>query len=71
MKSIVVTSSAYIDFGLENNDKDPKFEDGDHVSLVSLEDGDHSNIFAECYAPKGSEEAFVIKKVKILYHGYM
>ena len=66
MKSIVVTSSAYIDFGLENNDKDPKFEDGDHVSLSK-----HSNIFAECYAPKGSEEAFVIKKVKILYHGYM
>ena len=31
MKTIDVKKIACIDFGIENNDKDPKFEAGDHV----------------------------------------
>ena len=31
MKPIVVQTSTYIDFGVENNDTDPKFEVDDHV----------------------------------------
>ena len=26
-------SGAYVDFGIGNNDKDPKFEAGDHVMI--------------------------------------
>ena len=59
MKPINVKSSTYIDFGIENNDKDPKFEVGDHV-LISK----HRNIFAKVYAPILSEGVFMIKKVK-------
>ena len=33
MKSIDVKSSTCILFGAENNDKDPKFEVGDHVRI--------------------------------------
>ena len=31
IKPIVVQTSTYIDFGVENNDADPKFEVDDHV----------------------------------------
>ena len=50
MKSIDVKSSTCIVFGAENNDKDPKFEVGDHVRISK-----YKNILAE---------VFVIKKVK-------
>ena len=33
MKPVDVNSSTYIDFGLENNEKHPKFEVGDHVRI--------------------------------------
>ena len=33
MKPIDVKSSKYIDFGIENNDKDPKFEIDDYVRI--------------------------------------
>ena len=28
-----VRPSTYIDFGIKNNDRDPKFEDGEHVRI--------------------------------------
>ena len=59
MKPIDVKSSTYIDFGIENKDKDAKFEVGDHVRLSKCK-----NIFAKGYAPNCSEEVFLIKKVK-------
>ena len=59
MKSVDVKSSTYIDFGTENNDKDPKFKVGDHVRISKLK-----NIFAKDYLPNYSEAVFVIKKVK-------
>ena len=59
MKFSYVRSSMYIDFGVENNDKDPKFEVGVHVRI-----SDYENIFFIFYTPNCSEELFVIKKVK-------
>ena len=38
----------------------PKFKAGDHVIIPK-----YRNIFAKRYTPNWSEEAFVIKKVKI------
>ena len=48
----------YIDFGVENNDKDSKFKVGNHVALLKYE-----NIFAKGYTPNWSEDVFVSKKV--------
>ena len=59
MKSIDIKDNAYIDFGKEVNDKDPKFQFGDHVRISK-----YKNIFAKGYTPNWSEEAFVIKEVK-------
>ena len=50
-------SSTYIDFGIENNEKDRKFKFGDHAKISKT-------IFAKIYAPNYREEAFVIKKFK-------
>ena len=33
MKPVNVKSSTYIDFDIENNDKNPKFMVGDHVRI--------------------------------------
>ena len=52
-----VKSSSHIDFGVENNDEDHKFEVGDHVRTSK-----YRNIFAKTYTPNWSEEEFIIKK---------
>ena len=57
MKPVNVKISTYIDFGIENNEKDPKFKVGDHVRISK-----YKNIFAECYNQNWSEEVFAIKK---------
>ena len=59
MKPVYVKSSTYIDFGIENNEKDPKFKIGDHVRISQ-----YKNIFAKGYTPNWSELVFVIKNVK-------
>ena len=53
MKPIDAKSSIYIyiDFDVENNDKDCKFKVADHMK-----------IFVKCYAPNWSEEDFVNNK---------
>ena len=43
MKPVDVKSSIYIEFGVENNNKNPKFEVGDHVRISKCK-----NIFAKC-----------------------
>ena len=58
MKPIHVKTSTYIDFGLENNQKDPNFKDGDHARISK-----YKNIFDTGYTQYWSE-AFVIKKIK-------
>ena len=59
MKPIKVNSSIYIDFGKENNDKNPKVKLGDHVRISK-----YKNTSAKCYVSYCSEEGFVIKNVK-------
>ena len=66
MKPIDVKNNTYIDFGKENNNKDPKFQVGDHIRISK-----YKNISVKVYAPNWSEEVFIIKKSKTLFHGHM
>ena len=59
MKPIDLKRNAYIDFGKEVNDKDPKLKVGDHVRISK-----YKSIFAKGYTPYWSEEVFVIKQIK-------
>ena len=59
MKSADVNSSAYVDFGVKNNDNDPKFMVGNHVRISK-----YQNIFAKDCVQNWSEEVFMIKKFK-------
>lgn len=58
IKPIVVDSQTYIDFDLENEEK---CKVGNHVKISKYKN----------YEPNWSDEAFVIKKLKILYHGHV
>ena len=66
MKPSDVKLCTYIDFGVENNDKDSKLEVGDLVRISK-----YKNIFAKNYSTNWSEEDFFIKHVKILCYGHM
>ena len=55
MNPFDVKTSKHLDFGMGNNDKDPKFK---------IYDPKIKNIFAKGYASVWSEVGFVIKKVK-------
>ena len=59
MKPLNVRDNTYINFGKEVNDKDPKFQAGDHVKISK-----YKNVFAKGYIPNWSEEIFVISKIK-------
>ena len=59
MKPANVKSSTYINFGVENNEKDPKFEVGDQIRISK-----YRKFFAKGYTPHWTEEVFVIKKDK-------
>ena len=59
MKPANLNSNTDNDFDVGNNDKDSKFEVGDHVTISK-----YKSIFAKFYGPNWSEEAFTIKKVK-------
>ena len=59
MKPVDVKSNAYIDYGKEINNKDPKFKIADIVRISK-----YKNIFAKGWIPNWSEEVFVIKKVE-------
>ena len=58
MKPIDVKSRIYVDFDIENSDKDPKFKVGYNVRISK-----YKNIFAKGYTLNWPEEIFVIKKV--------
>ena len=51
MKPIDVKSSTYIDFAVETNDRNPKFELGDYVRTSKFKD-----IFKKGYTPDWSED---------------
>ena len=57
MKPVDVKSTTCNDSAIENNDKDPKFKVGDHVSK-------YKNICAQRFIPNWSEDVFEIQKVK-------
>ena len=59
MKPVDVKGNAYINFGKEVNDKDPKFKIGDHVRISK-----NKNIFAKGHVPNWSEEDFIIIRIK-------
>ena len=59
IKPVNVKDNTYIDFGKESDNKDPKFEVGDHVRISK-----YKNIFAKGYTPYLPKEVFVIKKVE-------
>ena len=50
MKPIDVKSSFYAEYYVDSNEKDPKFEVGDHVRIPMCK-----NIFAKGHAPNWSE----------------
>ena len=59
MKPIDAKNNTYININKEVNDKDPKFQSGDHIRT-----SEYKNIFAKGYTPNWSEEVFVIKETK-------
>ena len=58
-KPIDVTSNNYIEYNVNSNKKDPKFQVGGHLRISK-----DKNIFAIAYAPIWSEEICIIKKVR-------
>ena len=62
MKPVDVKPKIYTDFGIKNNDKQPKFEVGNHVRISK-----YKNILAKGYVPNQFEEAIKNLK-KILFH---
>ena len=59
MKPIVVKSNYFAEYNEESNEKDPKFKVDEDVRISK-----YKNIFAKGYAPNGSGEIFVVKKIK-------
>ena len=59
MKPIDVTSDSYAEYKEGSNEKDPKFKVGDRVRISK-----YKNIFAEGYIQHGSDEIFVVIKIK-------
>ena len=58
MKPVDVKDNTYIDFVKKSNNKDLKFQVGNHVRISK-----YKSIFAKGYTPNWSEKFFVIKKV--------
>ena len=57
MKPFNVKQATYIDFNVENNDKDPKVKACDHVRISK-----YIYFFQKSCTPNWSKDAFVIKK---------
>ena len=61
MNHVDVNSGTYTDFGVENNDKDPKFEYGDHWKISKCK---KISAIPKVYSPNQLEDVFVIINVK-------
>ena len=64
LKPVNVKLSTYINFGVENNDGDTKFEVGNRVRISK-----DKNVLAKCYALSLSEGVLWLKKLKIICCG--
>ena len=59
IKPVDVKDNTYINFSKDVNDKDPKFQVGDHVRISK-----YKNIFGKVYISNLSEDTFAISKIK-------
>ena len=59
MKPVDVKSDSFAEYNEESNEKDPKFNVGDHVRISK-----YKNMFAKGYKSNWSEEIFIIKRIK-------
>ena len=59
MKPIDVKSDPYAKYSVDSNEKDRKFQVGDHVRASKCK-----NIFAKRYTSNWSAEVFVISKIE-------
>ena len=59
MKPNDVKPDSYAEYNVDSNDKDSKFQAGDHVKISK-----YKNIFAKGYTSNWSEDVFVISKIK-------
>ena len=68
MKTVDVKYNTYIDSMKlsRTNDKDPNFKVGDHVRISN-----YKKILAKEYTPNLSGEVFIMKKLKMQFHGHM
>ena len=57
MKPVDVGDDSFAEYNEKSNEKDPKFNVGDHVRISKFK-----NVFAKSYTPNWSEEIFVVKK---------
>ena len=55
IKHVDVKSGNYVEYNVNFNDKDPKFQVVDHLRISK-----NKNIFSKGYTPNWSEEIFVI-----------
>ena len=66
IKPVDVEDNTYIDSMELHPIKDPKFKVGDHLRISK-----YRNMFTKGYKLNWSEEVFIIKKLKIQFHGHM
>ena len=59
MEAVDVSSDSYAKYNEDSNEKDPKFNVGDHVRIPK-----YKNVFAKGYTQNWSEEVFIITKIK-------
>ena len=59
LKPLDVGDDYFAEYNEESNEKNPKFNVGDHVSISKFK-----NIFSKGYTPNWSEESFIVKKNK-------
>ena len=57
MKPVNVKSNSYLEYNVNSNDKDPKFQVGDHVRISKYKS------ILQGYTKNWSKEVFIIKKV--------
>ena len=63
MKPIDVEYDSFAEYNKDSNEKDRKFNVGDHVRVSNFK-----NVFAKGYTPNWSEEIFIVKKMKNTVH---
>ena len=66
IKPVDVEDNTHIDSMELHPIKDPKFKVGDHLRISK-----YRNMFTKGYKLNWSEEVFIIKKLKIQFHGHM